>query len=282
MKCFGKSAHGSSPQMGDNAIERMLEVMHMIKAANFQNKICAISGGESINKVPDSSLVEFFISSSSFEDFKRFFREKLAQEQVQVEFGGLGDTGKGFLPDNIMDSIDAIQACLGKIKSTTFALKNSDFNPPTSTTNLSKIMQRQGFLELFFDVCLLPDTGSTHSLDEFDRQFKAELAKTNTQFPNLILNLSRKIANPALNVSEDNQLVVAAKEIQARIGLEQKLSKKSNNSEAAQFHAAGMDAIAFGPGGIQGNSHSPNEFNLVDHLDHSVHFYDRMIERFCL
>jgi succinyl-diaminopimelate desuccinylase len=40
--------------------------------------------------------------------------------------------------------------------------------------------------------------------------------------------------------------------------------------------------VAFGPGEAAGNSHGPDEHVLVDQLDKAVHFYDRLIERFCL
>jgi acetylornithine deacetylase/succinyl-diaminopimelate desuccinylase-like protein len=31
-----------------------------------------------------------------------------------------------------------------------------------------------------------------------------------------------------------------------------------------------------------GNSHSPNEYNLIEHLEKAVYFYEKLIERVCI
>lgn len=83
-------------------------------------------------------------------------------------------------------------------------------------------------------------------------------------------------------MSETSDLVKAACEAQRIAGFGPKLDKKATSTEAAQYYAAGFDAIVFGPGRSMGNSHTPNEHNIIDHLDKAIHFYDRMIERFCI
>ena len=276
--CYGKSTHGSYPHLGDNAIKRMFSVIRKIKEANFQIKLTKFSGGDSVNKVPDTASVEFYIASGSFDDFKKFFREKLAQKEVQVEFGGLGESGMKFLPDNILDAIEGVEGCLTGLEGDLLAAHDETFNPATSTINLGKLTHRSGSVEMFFDIRLLP----TVSLEAFDQKFKAALHEANTNFSNLIMRLTRNRFNPSLNMKEDSELVTAAVEAQKACGLRPKVDKKATSTEAAQFFAAGYDSIVFGPGVSMGNSHAPNEHNIVDHLDRAVHFYDRMIERFCL
>ncbi|MBI3544435.1 MAG: M20/M25/M40 family metallo-hydrolase [Deltaproteobacteria bacterium] len=278
LHCFGKSTHGSYPHLGDNAIKRMLSVVRKIKEANFQIRLTKITGGDSVNKVPDTASVEFYIPSSSFDDFKKFYRENLNQKDVNVEFGGLGESGMKFMPDNILDSIEQVQSCLDNLENDLLSAKDETFNPGKSTINFGRITCRPGGIEMHFDIRLLPSVAP----DAFDARFKALVHETNTKFSNLIMKTTRNRFNPSLDMKADSELVMAAREAQKAAGIEEKLDKKATSTEAAQYFAAGFDSIVFGPGRSMGNSHTPNEHNLVDHLDKAVHFYDRMIERFCL
>lgn len=278
LKCYGKSTHGSYPHLGDNAIKRMLSVVRKIKEANFNIRLTRIGGGDSVNKVPDTASVEFYLSSSSFDDFRRFFRENLSQKEVHVEFGGLGESGMKFMPDNILDSLEGIQSCIEALEKDLLSANDPSFNPATSTVNLGKLVQRPSGIEMHFDIRLLPSV----SPEAFDQKFKALVQETNAKFSNLIMRVQKNRFNPSLNTSADSELVKAALEAQKAAGIETKLDKKATSTEAAQYFAAGYEAIVFGPGRSMGNSHTPNEHNLVDHLDKAVHFYDRMIEKFCL
>ena len=278
LHCFGKSTHGSYPHLGDNAIKRMLSVVRKIKEANFQIRLTKISGGDSVNKVPDTASVEFYISSSSFDDFKKFYREHLNQKEINVEFGGLGESGMKFMPDNILDSIEQVQGCLEGLEGNLLAARDETFNPPKSTINFGRITSRPGGIDMHFDIRLLPSV----TAEAFDTRFKGLVHETNTKFSNLIMKVVRNRYNPSLDMKPDSELVLAAREAQKAAGIDPKLDKKATSTEAAQYFAAGFDSIVFGPGRSMGNSHTPNEHNLVDHLDKAVHFYDRMIERFCL
>lgn len=278
LHCFGKSTHGSYPHLGDNAIKRMLSVVRKIREANFQIRLTKISGGDSVNKVPDTASVEFYIASSSFEDFKKFYREHLNQKEVNVEFGGLGESGMKFMPDNALESIEQVQDCLKQLEGTLLAASDETFNPATSTVNFGRISHRPGGIDMMFDIRLLPSVSPEH----FDQQFKSAVHEANTRFSNLIMKVVRNRFNPALDTKADSELVVAAQEAQRAAGIDGKLDKKATSTEAAQYFAAGFDSIVFGPGRSMGNSHTPNEHNVVEQLDKAVHFYDRMIERFCL
>jgi acetylornithine deacetylase/succinyl-diaminopimelate desuccinylase-like protein len=278
IRCFGRSAHASHPSLGDNAINRMLSVIRSIKAANFQVKLTKISGGDAINKVADTAAVEFYISSSSFDDFRKFYREQLNQKEIQVEFGGLGESGMRFMPDNVLDAIEEVQACLLRLEQDELSNRDEAMVPPTSTVSLGRMTSRPGNIDLFFDIRLMPSVVP----DQVDQRLKAMIVETNTKFANLILKTVRNRVTPALTMKVDSELVKAASEAQKAANIEQKISKKATSTEAAQYFSAGYESVAFGPGLSVGNSHSPNEYNIVDHLDRAVHFYDRMIERLCL
>ena len=50
-------------------------------------------------------------------------------------------------------------------------------------------------------------------------------------------------------------------------GSNRRFDKKATSTEAAQYFQAGYEAVVFGPGKSHGNSHSPNEHNLLEHLE---------------
>jgi acetylornithine deacetylase/succinyl-diaminopimelate desuccinylase-like protein len=278
LQTFGKAAHGSYPHLGDNAIDKSLNILQKIIDAKFQMRLSRMSGGESVNKVPDQSMVEFFLTSSGFEDFRKFYKEKLADSGAQVEFGGVGESGLLFLPSNLLELIQEIRTYLNQLKEDFSKTTDNSFNPATSTFNLGKVESDQNSIKMHLDVRLLPNI----SKEEFDAAFKARIQQINSKFPDLIVKVERKRFNPSLNMNIDHDLIKSAQEAQKLCGIQAGLDKKATSTEAAQYFEAGFDAFVFGPGKSQGNSHSPNEYNLVDHLDKAIHFYERMIERYCI
>lgn len=281
LKTFGRSAHGSYPQHGDNAIYKLLDALRAIRDANFQFRISSINGGELVNKVPDSAQVEFYISSASFDDFKRFFQSNLASSGAVAEVGGVGDVGVGFMPDTTFEVIDAVKGIFETMSYEMFKEEDTTFNPATSTMNFGKLASRlgnQGSIDLMYDVRLLPSV----SVDEFFEHLKDKVQACNARYPQLSFKLNRTRMNYPLDTSRESDLVKAAADAQKAAGIGVKLDKKATSTEAAEFYMHGHDAIVFGPGVSMGNSHSPNEYNLVDHLDKAIQFYDRLIERLCV
>lgn len=278
LQCFGKSAHGSYPHLGENAIKRVIQTMQKIKSANFQVRQTRMMGGDAVNKVPDSAAIEFYLQSSSFDDFRRYYRDNLSQENIRVEFGGLGESGVKFLPDSVLDVVEGISGLLDGMSDGILAPQDDTFNPSSSSVNFGRVSCRPGTVDMFFDIRLLPQV----SPEEFDAHFKQSVQTLNARYPNLSVKVMRTRFNPALNTSLESELVRVAKDSQQLAGIPEKVDKKATSTEAAQYYQAGFDAIVFGPGVSHGNSHSPNEYNIVEHLDKAVQFYDRMIERFCI
>lgn len=278
LQCFGRAAHGANPALGDSAIHRMLSVIHGIKEANFQIKLTRIAGGDSVSRVPDTAIVEFYIPSSSFDDFSKFFREHYGNEDIRVEYGGLGESGMRFMPENMLDAIESVQGVLGKLQAEVLNDKDESFRPAESTVNLGRTLTRPSLVELHLDFRLLPSVNT----EMFDQKLRATIQELNSRFSNLTIRAARMRINPALAQNEGDEFIKAGLDVQRAAGITPKLATTSASTEAAQFHAAGFDTLAFGPGSNIGNGHAPNEYNLVEHLDRAVHFYDKMIERFCL
>jgi acetylornithine deacetylase/succinyl-diaminopimelate desuccinylase-like protein len=88
--------------------------------------------------------------------------------------------------------------------------------------------------------------------------------------------------NPGLNMTLEHEIVKVCKDSMAAAGIEPVLDKKATSTEAAQYFSAGYEAVVFGPGMSQGNSHSPNEHNLLEHIEKATLFYEKLIEKVCV
>src|SRR4051812_35221710 len=111
---FGKSAHGSYPHLGTNAVLQAVDFLRETTESGFELRFTKLEGGDTVNKVPDRASAEFYLTSHQFEDFKRFFRERVrakGQEKAfRVELGGLGDMGVRFLPDGLFPCVTEVVA----------------------------------------------------------------------------------------------------------------------------------------------------------------------------
>jgi len=279
---FGKSAHGSYPHLGTNAILQSLDFLHQATQSGFDIRFTKLDGGDTVNKVPDRSMAEFYLTSHQFEDFKRFFREKVKAEgkekAFRVEIGGLGDMGVRFFPDALFPCVTEIISFFRKMGSDFEKATDDTYSPTFSTINFGQLKQRLGGMDLHFDMRLLPDQNAP----EIEKHVVQGIQAIASRYPNINLSAVRERMNPGLNMTTDHELVRICKEAMEAAGLQASLSKKATSTEAAQYFQAGYEAVVVGPGVSAGNSHSPNEHNLLDQLEKAILFYEKLIERVCL
>lgn len=293
LTALGKSAHSSYPHLGKNAILSMLGFLERAVDNGFDIRFTGLSGGDTVNKVPDRATVQFYLTSHQFEDFKRFFREVLRSDSTKaagahkegqpagnfrVELGGVGDSGVRFLPDTLytclMDIVTFFQLIAAEFERT----KDESYAPAHSTVNFGKLVQKPGGLDFYFDLRLLPNL----DMLEIERRIQDGIHKIAKTYPNLNVTANRERSNPGLNMTMDHELVKICKDALEAARLPVNLDKKSTSTEAAQYFQAGYEAVIFGSGISSGNSHSPNEFNLLEQMEKSITFYERLIERVCL
>jgi acetylornithine deacetylase/succinyl-diaminopimelate desuccinylase-like protein len=129
-----------------------------------------------------------------------------------------------------------------------------------------------------FDLRLLPDL----VVEDIDKHIQDGIKAIASQYPSLNITAIRERTNPGLNMTLEHDLVKMCQEAMMNSQIEPLLDKKATSTEAAQYFQAGYEAVVFGPGKSQGNSHSPNEHNLLEHLEKATLFYERLIERACL
>lgn len=279
---FGRSAHGCCPALGDNAILSAMDFLKRATDSGFEVRFTKLEGGETVNKVPDRALVQFYLTSHQLEDFKRFFRESVKadgrEKAFRVELGGVGDMGVRFLPDPLFPCLLDIVAFFRDLSKQWEKNVDASFSPPHSTVNFGTLRQPLGGVELGFDIRLLPGV----SADEIEKQVQKSIQGVAGRYPSLNVSVVRARMNPDLNMGTESEFVKICKEALEAAGIEPTLSKYAMSTEAAQYFQAGYESVVFGPGHAEGNSHSPNEFNSLDELERATTFYEKLIERVCL
>lgn len=284
---YGKSAHSSYPHLGVDAIGASLEFLKRASSQGFEFRFTKFDGGDTVNRVPDRSCVELFFTSHQFEDFKRFFRQAAesdsgddtpkAAASHKLEIGAAGDAGVRFLPDSIFPCILDIHTFFKSMATDFEKVKDPSYNPACSTLNLGKLKQHAGNVTLHLDLRLLPDVNP----DEVEKHIQKGMQAIAANYPSLNVTAVRERVNPGLNMTLDHDLVKICCDAMSAAGLEPRLDKKATSTEAAQYFQAGYEAVVFGPGVSHGNSHSPNENNLLDHLEKAILFYEKLIEKVC-
>jgi acetylornithine deacetylase/succinyl-diaminopimelate desuccinylase-like protein len=279
---FGKSAHSSYPHLGVNAILSSVNFLHRAMDQGFEMRFTKLDGGDTVNKVPDHALTEFYLTSHQFEDFKRFFRDVIKAEgkerSFRVELGGVGDTGVKFLPDNLFPCLTDVVSFFRDLSGQLEKTKDDTYDPSFSTVNFGQLKQKMGGLELHFDLRLLPEISPA----EMEETIQKGIQAIATKYPSLNLGVVRQRMNPGLNMSLEDPLLRVCREAMEASEISPTFAKKATSTEAAQYFQAGYQAVVFGPGRSQGNSHSPNEHNLLDQLEKAISFYEKVIERVCL
>lgn len=282
IESFGKSAHGSYPHLGVNAIHQLMDLIRDSAEQGYEMKFVRFEGGETVNKVPDRATAEFYLTAHQFEDYKRFFRDLVAQTGMEKSFrldaGGGEDVGIRFIPDTVFECATRVSDLFRKISLQFAKITDTSFNPAHSTVNFGQMKQTMNGIEMYMDLRILPD----QSAEEIEKEILKEIGTIAGEYSMLNVSGAKLRGNSALGMTLDHELVRICKDAMLAAGLPVKLDKKATSTEAALYFKAGYEAVIFGPGVSHGNSHSPNEYQLLDHLDAATAFYEKVIERVCL
>ncbi|MGK5090157.1 M20/M25/M40 family metallo-hydrolase [Bdellovibrionota bacterium FG-2] len=291
---FGRSAHGAFPEKGVNAIHEGVSFVDRAIENGFDLRFTYFEGGDTVSKVPDHSLIQFYLTSHQFEDFKRFFREvakpdgpleagsgidsSLPPRSFRVEFGGAGDTGIRFLPDPLFPCLLEILRFFTVSAEQLTQARDDAYRPPYSSLNFGRLIQKPGRLELQFDARFLPGAFA----EEMEKTVQKGIQKLTASYPSLNIGVERVRLNSGLQMNAEQPLIGKCREAMAAAGMEPHFDKQSSSSEASHFFHAGYEAVGFGPGISGGNAHGPNEYVLVDELEKAVLFYEKLIEKTCI
>ena len=278
---FGRGAHAAYPHLGANAISLAFDFLKRAIDSGFDIRFTKLNGGDTVNSVPDHGMVQFYLTSHQLEDFKRFFRETVRQEgserAFRVELGGVGDMGVRFLPDSLFPCLLEVVGLFKGLATEFQAQRNVSFDPAWSTVNFGLLRQPLGGVELAFDLRLLPDLKP----EELEGRLQQKIQAIATRFPSLNLAITRTRMNPALAMTPGHELAKIAREAAEVADIPPEFACLSTSTEAAQYFQAGYESIVFGAGPCLGNSHSPNEHNVLAELEKATVFYEKLIEKIC-
>jgi len=119
-------------------------------------------------------------------------------------------------------------------------------------------------------------------VEKVDSIVRDGIKAISARYPSLNVAWVKERMNPGLDMPVDHELLNICKTSMEEVGLEPAFAKKATSTEASQYFQAGYPAVIVGPGKSQGNSHSPNENNILEQLEKAIDFYERVIEKVCL
>lgn len=278
----GRIAHAAEPSRGTNAALILMSFLGDAMESGFEFRFSRFESGAAPGVTPDRAQVEMYLTTHQFEDFKRFFREKLetisSPATMSVEYGGLGDIGMTFIPEAvfpiILDVLSSTQSHFHELESTA----DEFFDPPTSTFSLRQVVNGPQKLELVFDVFLLPEM----EIEKFSSDFKKLIQSVSSRYPNANLLFQREIQIPSLNVPAEDVWLKDCGDILSSADIPPVVVKQSTPTEAGLFQTKGFPVLAFGPGKGNENAHCPDEGNTWSEVEAAIRFYERIIEKVCL
>ncbi|MCC7440159.1 MAG: M20/M25/M40 family metallo-hydrolase [Bdellovibrionales bacterium] len=283
LHAFGRSGPSAVPDDSANALSQILKFIERANESGFETRHTLLSGGALLNQIPDRASAEFYLTSHQFEDFKRFFRditsgEPEAPARFEIELGGLGDMGIGFLPEVLFESLLALAAFVKELAVGMADRKDEAYEVPNATTSLSTVRQSPNLTELYFDVRMLPGTSEKVLLE----RVRLGIGKLAAKYPGLNVSVDLESSSPELDLPADHPWVKTCAETLEAAGVVSKTRKSSLSTEAGYFSRKTYDVACFGPGGLGGGVYGPNEHVRLEDIQKATLFYEQLIERTCM
>lgn len=256
----GKAAHSSTPQHGDNAIEKAFAFCAAHGVVPQQ-----ADGGDLANKIPARCTVELPFS-----------------EELEAVARGAGH-GVTVVEEPARDASLAIElsrriaAALREDVLHREPLRNERFDPATAIYNHNVIRTAEdGSVEVTCDARLLPGHDPIDIFEKLEA-FATGLAAAH----GLEASVERGRSNFAMELPARSRLRDAAMETSRALGLDPTPTAKPTNTEGGVFVSAGLEAIVFGPGRSTGNAHTANEWQSLRQIRQAAEWYELLIRNLC-
>lgn len=199
-------------------------------------------------------------------------------ERVVIE-GRSGHSSDPGLGANALEAMNAVMTELLAFRGELQARwHNPAFTIPVPTLNLGCIHGGDNpnricpHCELQFDLRPLPGM----DMDELRGLIRLRLAPLAPRFGVSLAVDPIYAGTPAMETPADSPLVRAAERLTGHVA-----ESAAFGTEAPFFRQLGMDALIFGPGGIE-QAHQPDEFIALDTIKPTVEVLKGLIREFCL
>lgn len=235
----GRSAHSSTPHLGENAIQNMLEFLQKMP----ENMVLIeADGGTRVNMIPSQAMVELELVSH--------------------------------VKNLCLVKLNNIYKVLKEVENDMSQLKDKDFEPNFSTLSV-------GIIRTFDDDLLIG--GSCRILPNVTQeQYETWMFKIQKVCEESGAHFRITDYKRPFRTSENSVLVKTAQSILESMGLDSKCKTLASTNEASLFSRLGIECICLGAGIREGNVHTPEEHVKIEDLEKATHFYEKMVERFCL
>lgn len=262
----GQSAHSSTPELGDNALQQALAFLQDLRKRFGKVVVLSLEGGEAHNMIPASARLRFSLGDRPKTAFPARSSRKIRPERISA---GWYST----LPwEEALWCVERIGAALLPLQKE----REKGFDPSHLTWNLTRMTQPKEGWTLAFDLRPLPG----QSLQKIVRSFEQTLWKRLGP-PGAGWQFRQERDNPALEMDEKSPLVKQARAALKAAKIPVRLAAKSGCSEAGLYSRVGIPSVVFGPGRSAGNIHRPNECVSLRQIRSAIRFYKVFLERTC-
>ncbi len=264
----GKPAHSSVPSLGENAIEKALNLISENGKITESIDVVSILGGDHINKVPDRCSIDII---GSLETAKR-----LNQKDIQIEQITRIITGSSL--NNLLNATLFIHSSFKEVVSRLTPRSNSDFDPPEIVHNLGIVHMMSDRLVIGFDIRLLPENDHNILL----KWLEDTVSEIEQRFTGIECDAELEFNAQPMMVNKSSEIVTLSMNALRDINEEPVLATAPFLSEALIYNQAGIESIIFGSGSIEGGIYNPDECNSLRRLSKGIEFYKAIIMKFCL
>ena len=235
----GRSAHSSTPHLGENAIQNMLEFLQKMP----ENMVLIeADGGTRVNMIPSQAMVELELVSH--------------------------------VKNLCLVKLNNIYKVLKEVENDMRQFKDKDFEPNFSTLSV-------GIIRTFDDDLLIG--GSCRILPNVTQeQYETWMFKIQKVCEESGAHFRITDYKRPFRTNENSVLVKTAQSILESMGLDSKCKTLASTNEASLFSRIGIECICLGAGIREGNVHTPEEHVKIEDLEKATHFYEKMVERFCI
>lgn len=235
----GKSAHSSTPHLGENAIQNMLEFLQKMP----ENMVLVeADGGTRFNMIPSQAMVELEMVS--------------------------------YVKNLCLVKLNKIYRVLQEVEKDMKLFQDKEFEPNFSTLSVGIIRTFDDYLLLGGSCRILPNI-TQDQYETWMEKIKKVCEECGAQFS--ITDYKR-----SFRTNENSVLVKTAQNILEKMGLDSKCKTLASTNEASLFTRLNIECICIGAGVREGNVHTPEEHVKIRDLEKATHFYEQMVERFCL
>lgn len=279
-----KGKHSAHPEAGKNALSNVLFFLESLKNSPIENKLMALHGTGSLNRVPDSASAGVVIRSKDLDAIRDRFRSISANNrdcQFEMRLGGTGDRGVKLLPEEVYL---ALRRLLDELKAMNEAMapaRDENYSPDHSMALLTSVAHDRDALDLTIQFHLLPEFSSPEARKEIEADFKNRVSALAQNFRAVSLDCRRVFATQRYYTDPASTFMTTLRADMQRAGLASAMQAGNFATEASLFSEKGYEAIAFGAGTVA-ESNCPNEKVKVEDLQSAIRFYSRAIEAFCL